>query len=635
MSRTYCLLFFFLLLAQLGFGQDSQKDSTYIDRLFRLGDSIEYEEPQRALQLYKMVYELSCEMKYDSRAFHAVLYTALVHSNMGRYDSAFYYLKRAEKLAAITKSPLNKAKVVLNRANAYHLTGEANKAVTDHLKGISFLENTSDSTRLTNAYANVAAVYAQLKNNQQEISYVKKAIAIAPKGSDGSKALSYGDLALAYLKIDSFNLAKLNLIKSDSLSKLGKNPQILPFFIDRNWGEYYRISNDHRKAINYYKRCLETAKDLNYQHFATDVLLYLGQSYAGIGDAQSAEEHYLEAVDLGKELGFLEIQQRAHGYLGSLYKKRGQIQKAYDNLELYDMLKDSLNLAEHAKQINQLETRFQSEKKDKEIVKQQLALADQHLALTQSESKTRTMGILIVSLLLASILLWFLFQQRQKRIQQQLLTIQREQEVRTLESLMEGEEKERFRIAKELHDGVNGDLSAIKFKLSSLLEMNNSVVKEAVAMIDDSCEQVRAISHNLVPPSLKDFNLIEAVDEYCQSMNSVHNPEIHFQQVGDNIQIEKKQEANLYRIVQELVTNSIKHAEASEVNVQLSYLANVLQLTVEDNGKGFDPKTVKNDGIGMQNVLSRVDYLNATMDFVSNEKGTSYTITMHNKIEAS
>lgn len=197
---------------------------------------------------------------------------------------------------------------------------------------------------------------------------------------------------------------------------------------------------------------------------------------------------------------------------------------------------------------------------------------------------------------------------------------------------MEGEEKERLRIAKELHDGVNGDLSAIKFKLSSLLEMNNTVIKEAVSMIDKSCEQVRAISHNLVPPSLKDFNLLEAVDEYCQSMNGIHSPEITFQHLGNAIVLDKKQEANIFRIVQELVTNSVKHAEANEINVQLSHLENTLQLTVEDNGKGFDKDQVKSDGIGLQNVSSRVDYLNAELDFVSNEKGTSYTITMDAKM---
>jgi signal transduction histidine kinase len=312
---------------------------------------------------------------------------------------------------------------------------------------------------------------------------------------------------------------------------------------------------------------------------------------------------------------------KIHEGLSNLYEAKGDFKKAFAERKFFDVLKDSILTKDHLAAIGKMDVQYQTEKKDKEI-------AEQKLALEKSESKTRTMNILIVSLLLASILLWFLFQQRQKRIQQQLITIQREQEVRTLESLMEGEEKERLRIAKELHDGVNGDLSAIKFKLSSLLNMNNTVIKEAVTMIDKSCEQVRAISHNLVPPSLKDFNLLEAVDEYCQSMNSIHSPEITFQHLGNAIVLDKKQEANIYRIVQELVTNSVKHAEANEINVQLSHLDGTLQLTIEDDGKGFDKSKVESDGIGLQNVSSRIDYLNADLDFVSNEKGTSYTITM-------
>jgi len=236
------------------------------------------------------------------------------------------------------------------------------------------------------------------------------------------------------------------------------------------------------------------------------------------------------------------------------------------------------------------------------------------------------MTILIISLLIGSILLWFLFRQRQKRIQQQLVTIQKEQEVLTLESLIAGEEKERLRIAKELHDGVNGDLSAIKYKLSSLLKMNNEVINEAVTMIDNSCQQVRAISHNLVPPSLKDFNLIEAINNYCENMNSTHEPDISFQHIGDAIDLNKKVEVNIFRIIQELVTNAIKHANAKVIDVQISNRNNIILVTVEDNGKGYDTNTKTGDGIGLSNIKSRIEYLNANLDVFTNETGTSNTI---------
>jgi signal transduction histidine kinase len=229
-------------------------------------------------------------------------------------------------------------------------------------------------------------------------------------------------------------------------------------------------------------------------------------------------------------------------------------------------------------------------------------------------------------LLVSSILLWFLYQQRQKRKNQEIISLKREHQINTLESLMEGEEKERFRIAKELHDGVNGDLSAIKYKLSSLLDMNNIVIKEAITMIDSSCQQVRAISHNLVPPSLEKFNLIEASQDYCSNLDAVQGVHIMFQHLGETITIPKKAEVNIFRIIQELVNNSIKHAQAKEINVQISCHEKNIQVTVEDDGIGYLIAENNSTGIGLKNINSRIDYLQATIDVVSNKQGTSTTI---------
>jgi signal transduction histidine kinase len=155
--------------------------------------------------------------------------------------------------------------------------------------------------------------------------------------------------------------------------------------------------------------------------------------------------------------------------------------------------------------------------------------------------------------------------------------------------------------------------------------MNNKVIKEAITMIDDSCKQVRAISHNLVPPSLENFSLIEATEAYCNNLDAVNPIAINFQSIGDEFQLSKKAEINIFRIIQELVTNSLKHAEANEIDVQMSCQNNLLQITVEDDGKGFDRAEVKGKGIGLSNIESRIEYLNATVDFMSNNKGTSYT----------
>ena len=147
-------------------------------------------------------------------------------------------------------------------------------------------------------------------------------------------------------------------------------------------------------------------------------------------------------------------------------------------------------------------------------------------------------------------------------------------------------------------------------------------------MIDDSCKQVRAISHDLVPPSLENFNLIEATKLYCSNLNQNTNEVIiKFQHLGTIFKMAKKAEINVFRIIQELVINSLKHAEATVINVQISY-RDTIQITVEDDGKGFD-SAQEAKGIGLKNVQSRAGYLSATLDCISNKNGTSYTIDIN------
>ena len=313
---------------------------------------------------------------------------------------------------------------------------------------------------------------------------------------------------------------------------------------------------------------------------------------------------------------------KVEGYLGN-------VEKSGDLLKKYLFIKDSIYSKENKLIITEAETKYQSEKKDKEIAEQKLQLVEHEKEIQKKNIQYGYMTGAALLLLVGLTSLWFIYQQRQKRKDQEILTLKREQQVQTLESLMEGEEKERIRISKELHDGVNVDLSAIKYKLTSMLEKNNEVINEVVTMIDKSCEQVRAISHNLVPQSLKDFSIIETIEDFCTTNNSIHDPEITFTHIGDAITISKKAEVNIFRIVQELVNNSIKHAEATEINVQLSNHNNNLQLTVEDNGKGFKKDEIKSTGIGLKNIQSRVDYLAAKLDFSSNENGTSYIIDVN------
>ena len=632
--KKFAVVVLFLLVANFGFGQTKEVDSLKRELLkpslndttkIRLYINLVDEYIHISNDSVGKYSDLAMKLARSSSEYYlgrAKIIRGQFYSQDGQMDSARYYLKSAVEIGEVLKDTPLLAQAYDNYKGALSYLTDFEEKVRIGLLVVKLHEK--NKFLLAQSQYNLSVTYSNGGFEDLAIEYLKSATKNAEE-SGHEKLLSYALFSLVYYALEENELedAKLYLEKSLELCEKFKIPRICTNYYSRA-GLYYDKVGQFDKAEIAYINALNGAKELNDTYDIMAAYVSLGKHFVSAKTPKKAIDNFekFEEINISSPTPDLEVS--AYENWAKATKMLGDYESSNKFLEKYIKIKDSLNSEKNKTSIANAETKYQSEKKDKEI-------AEQKLALTESKSKTRTMSILIVSLLLASILLWFLFQQRQKRIQQQLVTIQREHEVRTLESLMEGEEKERFRIAKELHDGVNGDLSAIKFKLSSLLEMNNTVIKEAVAMIDNSCEQVRAISHNLVPPSLKNFSLLEAVDEYCQSMNSIHDPEVHFQNVGDPIHLDKKKEANLFRIVQELVTNSIKHAEAKEINVQLSHLENTLQLTVEDNGKGFDPKTVKSDGIGMQNVQSRVDYLNATMDFVSNEKGTSYTIAIDTK----
>jgi len=546
-------------------------------------------------------------------------YKGIEYIMKAKPDSARIYLNKALSVLDEENDIEVKANVYQNFSNSYQSKGNFQKRVDYLIKSADMLQNNPYNQCVS--LFNIGAVYNQMDIKSKSLDYFKKSYEISKIGKNVTmESASLTAIGTAYLGSKELDSAEVYLEKSLVISKQTNSSRDL-YDTYSKLGGLYSKKKLYDKAEDAYLRASKHAELLGDEKNIMRV-------NASLADYYFDKKKYKKAIDYYKEYYRLyeENPDKDLNLIHLIYKNWGRAEGASGNtrksnelLDKYLKIQDSLYSKENRALVADLETKYQTEKKDKTIL-------ENELKLEKSQTKTRLMTILIISLLLASILLWFVFQQRQKRIEQQLVAIQKEQEIQTLESLIEGEEKERLRIAKELHDGVNGDLSAIKFKLSSLLKMNNEVINEAVTMIDNSCQQVRAISHNLVPPSLKNFSLVEAVSNYCENMDSIHKPEISFQTIGDAIDLNKKVEVNIFRIIQELVTNATKHAQASAIDVQISHQNNSILVTVEDNGKGYDSEVEAHSGIGLENIKSRVEYLNANLEVVTSENGTSNTL---------
>lgn len=631
---------FFLLLTSVFFGQTNKIiDSLQIELQKKQADTLKmqvlsdlsyyylYQSTDTSLIYGKKLVEFATQKNSDK-------FKAKAHRNMGnafmysnRYDSAYVHFNKAFQV--LDTEGLDKSAIYSSIGALHKRKGEYEKALEVYFEGIAYNEETGDEYGKFIKLLNAANVYFELEEIDKSIDFQLQAIAISEttdninityaKGTilnniggnytfkmDFNKALEYLEQSLA------FN------IKSENKKELARTYN--------NIGVVYENLNQLQKAITFLKKSLQLRNEIGDEDELIETHMELAKTYGKMNRSTEASFHYKIALQKAKSQKNLSLISETYLSLSETYGTQNNPSKELESYKYHIQFKDSVFKLNNMENINELETKYESEKKDKEIVEQQLQIRKTESELQKKKSQNTLFIGVTVFLLIASSLLWFVFQQRQKRKNQEIVTLKREHQIKTLESLMEGEEKERFRIAKELHDGVNGDLSAIKFKLSSLLEMNNNVIKEAIAMIDSSCQQVRAISHNLVPPSLENFNLLEATEEYCAEMNAIQKTEISFQHLGDSVSIPKKAEVNVFRIIQELMTNSSKHSGANEITVQISCRDKSLQVTVEDDGKGYDKNNQKGDGIGLKNIASRVEYLQATIDVVSNNQGTSTTI---------
>lgn len=274
----------------------------------------------------------------------------------------------------------------------------------------------------------------------------------------------------------------------------------------------------------------------------------------------------------------------------------------------------------------------------KQYLKNENKLLKQELDLIKSQKEKQLYFISSIALILLSFGIWYFFRQRQKIKNKEIISLKQQQEITKLEALIDGEEKERKRIAQELHDGLNGDLSAIKYRLSTLEDAGLSKIdtenlNKVIDMIDESCAQVRTISHNLMPASIVDYGLLETIREFCSKMNTSQTVKIDFQSFGNPIKLSQKTETVIYRIIQELLTNILKHAQATDALIQFNYREDELFITVEDNGIGFNKNAISS-GIGHKNIKTRIDFLNAQLEIDSSQKGTSFTISIDlNKVK--
>ena len=214
------------------------------------------------------------------------------------------------------------------------------------------------------------------------------------------------------------------------------------------------------------------------------------------------------------------------------------------------------------------------------------------------------------------------------------------QQEAAVKAVMEAEENERQRIAKDLHDGIGQMMSAAKMNLSAIeseINFSNPEQKKSfskiINLLDESCKEVRTVSHIMIPNALLKNNLGIAIHDFADKISS-KNLKVHVSTEGLDERIDSNIETVLYRVIQECVNNVIKHSDATTLDISLIRDKDGISGTIEDNGKGFDmTDNDQSDGIGLKNIFSRIEYLKGTVDFDSAPgRGTVVALNVPNPL---
>ena len=403
-----------------------------------------------------------------------------------------------------------------------------------------------------------------------------------------------------------------------------------------------------RKQIHFIIELLTLSETNGFHQLNIEARVGIGDLFTSLKDYVSARLMYSIALKDAVEFNLLRQEVKVYEKLKDIALKTSNYKEAYIHYSKYNKLKDSIKTIARKKQkINELEVKYETIKKEKEIVllKKDQEIQEVNLKTEKNNKKYILISFLIILVAVIGLLInYYLRLQAQSELNkkdkevnsQKVRTLYKEKELELIKANIEGRDIERERIAQELHDSIGGNLAAIKLQLGSPKVSNIDHIKKVRIQIDDTYKEVRNISHSLIPKRKEASKFCDTIETYLNNIGSssdiITSLTIYPKQKIDELAEEVKSE--VFKIIQELITNTLKHAGASfmELSISLSD-EQILNILFEDNGVGFKPSEQK-EGLGYTNIKSRLSKIHGQLLIDSRKgRGTIINIEIDNKYE--
>lgn len=573
---------------------------------------------KKAIELYNEALAFAAKHKLDYERAAIYQNKSFVYGAMGEYSQAIKVLDSA--LVFANKSNHAKkqqliAKTYTSLSVNYSSVNDYKKAVDYQLKSIAVLERLADYPLLVTGYYNLSLFYQDMKDYQKQLESSNKALEFAIKS--GEKKLvfsSYVAITQSYFFLKDKKKARIARDNALKLYDTNYSPnRLIGYHLTS--GSVNLDLNEFGQAESDFSNSLEIAEK-------NKVLPMIAQSKIQLSRVLAMQKKFAKSEQMLKSLEAdvektQELNQKLSllEYYAQLYREWGKLDKALDYSIKHAELGDSIASIENKNYIATLEKKYETEKKDNQIRLQQAAIQQKN-----------TLNYILIGgallLMLILVLVYRNYKHRQKIQQQRINELETEKQLAATEAVLKGEEQERTRLAKDLHDGLGGMLSGLKHSFGNMqgnLVMtpeNVMAFNRSMDMLDSSIKEMRRVAHNMMPEALVKFGLDTALKDFCTDINLTGALRVDYQSIGvEELKLDNTTAITIFRIVQELLNNTMKHAAAYTAIVQLAKTDGTITVTVEDDGKGFDPELLRQTaGIGWSNIRNRVDFLKGKID---------------------
>lgn len=563
---------------------------------------------------------------------------AELHNMSGEFAEASKVNNHNLEWALKNGKPLQTVDIYKTMAMGFSMQERNDSAIQYYLKALNIYEDAKDSLSMAKVMVNLGVVHDNLGDDVKAIDYCKRSKEIFRNRDRNAYLVTLTNLALYQAYQKQYAESDANYKEALVIAKADKNYNSLAHIYADLTDLAYR-KKDYADMLPNARLFEDIAKEIQSEYMQLRAKLTMGKALFFNKNFDEAERYFSEGLQQSDKIEDNVLLKDIYNMYSYLLLSK------YNNVAEFDKYRqkiDSITSLENKSRVTratkELETQYETVKKNNEIKLQSAEINQKQL-----------WNYLLAATILAFAVIGFvsfrshrnkqrLFEKEKALQQQKIIQLEQEKQLTATKAVLQGQDEERSRLAKDLHDGLGGMLSGVKFSFSNMKE-NMIMTPESqqaftrnMDMLDGIVHELRRVAHNMMPESLINFGLDVALQDMCNYVQQSGALKVSYQGLGlQNLLVDKNIAINVYRIVQELLNNIMRHAKATEAIVQVGYNEGHFSITVEDNGAGFDSSIIKEQtqraGIGWSSIQNRVNALKGSIDVQSSpQKGTSVLI---------